>query len=107
MPSPAPMRLGESMLSRKSRASSLSSPRRKTFPARSSRSTAGLRRGRELRTLAPMPDFESELQGELESIRAAGLLRELRRVDSAQGPHIEIAGRTLLNFSSNDYLGFA
>jgi 8-amino-7-oxononanoate synthase len=54
-----------------------------------------------------MPDFESELQRELEGIRDAGLLRELRRVDSAQGPRIEIGGRTLLNFSSNDYLGFA
>src|SRR5829696_5106222 len=54
-----------------------------------------------------MPDFESELKDELESIRAAGLLRELRRVDSAQGPRVEIGGRSLLNFSSNDYLGFA
>ena len=51
--------------------------------------------------------FESELHRRLASIRDAGLLRELRRVDSAQGPHIEIGGRTLLNFSSNDYLGLA
>jgi 8-amino-7-oxononanoate synthase len=54
-----------------------------------------------------MPDFDSELRRELESIRAASLLRELRRVDSAQGPRIEMGARTLLNFSSNDYLGFA
>ena len=54
-----------------------------------------------------MPDFEPELQRELESIRDAGLFRELRRVDSAQGPRIEMGGRTFLNFSSNDYLGFA
>ena len=54
-----------------------------------------------------MPDFNRELQNELESIRTAGLYRELRRVDSAQGPHISIGEREFLNFSSNDYLGFA
>jgi len=43
----------------------------------------------------------------LASIKDAGLPRELRRVDSAQGPRIEIKGRALLNFSSNDYLGLA
>lgn len=51
--------------------------------------------------------FDAELQQRLAAIRDAGLLRELRRVDSPQGPHIEIGGRTLLNFSSNDYLGLA
>ena len=54
-----------------------------------------------------MSRFEDELRRELNDIRAAGLFRELRRVDSAQGPRIEIGGRTLRNFSSNDYLGFA
>jgi 8-amino-7-oxononanoate synthase len=54
-----------------------------------------------------MADFESELQCELESIRAAGLHRELRRVDSAPGVRIVIGGREHLNFSSNDYLGLA
>ncbi len=51
--------------------------------------------------------FESELYRRLASINEAGLLRELRRVDSAQGPRVEIGGRLLLNFSSNDYLGLA
>jgi 8-amino-7-oxononanoate synthase len=51
--------------------------------------------------------FDAELQQRLAAIRDAGLLRELRRVDSPQGPRIEIGGRTLLNFSSNDYLGLA
>jgi 8-amino-7-oxononanoate synthase len=54
-----------------------------------------------------MNSFEDILQRELEDIREQGLLRELRRVDSAQGPMITIAGQRLLNFSSNDYLGLA
>jgi 8-amino-7-oxononanoate synthase len=51
--------------------------------------------------------FDDDLQQRLDAIREQGLYRELRRVDSAQGPRIEIAGRTLINFSSNDYLGLA
>ena len=54
-----------------------------------------------------MSAFDQELKTRLETIRAQGLRRELRRVDSPQGPRIEIGGRTLLNFSSNDYLGLA
>ena len=57
--------------------------------------------------MARVNSFNAELQQGLDAIRADGLLRELRRVDSAQGPHIEIAGHPLLNFSSNDYLGLA
>jgi 8-amino-7-oxononanoate synthase len=52
-------------------------------------------------------DFGSELKHRLDAIRGQKLFRELRRVDSAQGPRIEIGGRTFLNFSSNDYLGLA
>ncbi len=54
-----------------------------------------------------MTSFDEELVRRLDAIRAQGLHRELRRVDSAQGPRIQSAGRTLLNFSSNDYLGLA
>ncbi len=54
-----------------------------------------------------MLSFEIELQNRLTAIREAGLLRELRQVDSPQGTRVEIAGRTFLNFSSNDYLGLA
>ena len=52
-------------------------------------------------------DLDQELSGRLGQIREAGLWRELRRVDSPQGPRIRIAGQELLNFSSNDYLGLA
>ncbi len=44
---------------------------------------------------------------ELDDLRAAGLLRELRRVDSASGPHVSLDGRDVLNLCSNDYLGLA
>lgn len=54
-----------------------------------------------------MSAFDQELKTRLDAIRAQGLLRELRRVDSPQGPRLEIGGRALLNFSSNDYLGLA
>jgi 8-amino-7-oxononanoate synthase len=54
-----------------------------------------------------VPSFDSELRQRLDIIREQGLLRELRRVDSAQGPRIRIGGRELINFSSNDYLGLA
>ena len=54
-----------------------------------------------------MHSFDEELVRRLDALRAQGLHRELRRVDSAQGPHIQIAGRELLNFSSNDYHGLA
>lgn len=47
------------------------------------------------------------LKEELEEIREKGLERSLRRVDSDQGIYLEVEGRKLLNFSSNNYLGLA
>ena len=52
-------------------------------------------------------DFSLELKRRLDAIREQKLFRELRRVDSAQGPRIKIGGKSFLNFSSNDYLGLA
>jgi 8-amino-7-oxononanoate synthase len=54
-----------------------------------------------------MLPFAEELDQRLAALREHSLHRELRRVDSASGPHIKLGGRTFLNFSSNDYLGLA
>jgi len=54
-----------------------------------------------------MNALDEELSSRLKDIREEGLYRELRRIDSAQGPHIEMDGKPFLNFSSNDYLGLA
>jgi len=54
-----------------------------------------------------MSEFENELARRLAELRAAGLYRELRRVESPQGTRISVNGQSLLNFSSNDYLGLA
>jgi 8-amino-7-oxononanoate synthase len=46
-------------------------------------------------------------QEQLQVLRTHSLERKLREIGSAQGPEIEIGGRRLINFSSNDYLGLA
>ncbi len=51
--------------------------------------------------------FDRELKSRLDAIREQGLHRELRCIESPQGTRIQMGGRTLLNFSSNDYLGLA
>jgi 8-amino-7-oxononanoate synthase len=52
-------------------------------------------------------NFDRELTECLDAWHMQGLRRKLRRVDSPPGTRIQIGGRTLLNFSSNDYLGLA
>lgn len=44
---------------------------------------------------------------QLEALRARSLDRHLREITGAQGPEVEIGGRRLMNFSSNDYLSLA
>ena len=44
---------------------------------------------------------------DLSELRSRSLLRKLRTFDSPQQPEIEQAGKSLLNFASNDYLGLA
>ena len=54
-----------------------------------------------------MNAFDEELSSRLMEVRQQGLYRELRRIDSPQGPRIQMGGKSFLNFSSNDYLGLA
>jgi 7-keto-8-aminopelargonate synthetase-like enzyme len=54
-----------------------------------------------------MTTLDQDLAVRLTRLREDGLYRELRRIDSPQSTHVEVAGRRLLNFSSNDYLGLA
>jgi 8-amino-7-oxononanoate synthase len=57
--------------------------------------------------MKPANSLDGELSRRLAALREQGLYRELRRVDSPQSARIQIGGRTLLNFGSNDYLGLA
>lgn len=56
---------------------------------------------------AGVSDLDDELARELGRIEAAGLRRSLRRTDGPAGPWIELEGRRLSSFSSNNYLGLA
>jgi 8-amino-7-oxononanoate synthase len=54
-----------------------------------------------------MEILENEASRRLADIAKQGLTRRLRAIDSPQQPWIELEGRPVLNFSSNDYLGLA
>ena len=47
------------------------------------------------------------LQLELEAIASQGLSKQEFEITSAQGAHIEVVGRTLINMCANNYLGLA
>ncbi|HMJ04759.1 MAG TPA: 8-amino-7-oxononanoate synthase [Chthoniobacterales bacterium] len=46
-------------------------------------------------------------QEQLQVLRAQSLHRKLREIGTAQGPEVQMVGKQLANFSSNDYLGLA
>jgi 8-amino-7-oxononanoate synthase len=50
------------------------------------------------------PDFIRET---LEDLKAHGLYRRLTEIGSAAGPHVEVGGRRVLQFASNNYRGLA
>src|SRR5262245_13736441 len=47
------------------------------------------------------------LQGELADIRSAGLWKDERVIQGPQGARVPVAGREVLNFCANNYLGLA
>jgi 8-amino-7-oxononanoate synthase len=50
------------------------------------------------------PDF---IRDTLDALKAQSLYRQLVVVGSAAGPHIQVGGRRVLQFASNNYLGLA
>ena len=54
-----------------------------------------------------MEGFDSQLKEQLSVLEQQGLHRNLRVVEETHGNKITIAGRELINFSSNDYLGLS
>jgi glycine C-acetyltransferase len=51
--------------------------------------------------------MQERLRSELAEITSAGLLKKERQIDSAQSAKIVAAGRPVLNFCANNYLGLA
>ncbi|MBI5756103.1 MAG: pyridoxal phosphate-dependent aminotransferase family protein [Nitrospirae bacterium] len=54
-----------------------------------------------------MKSIETQMQDELEGLKASHLFRTLKKVDSEQSSRIVIDGRECINLSSNNYLGLA
>jgi glycine C-acetyltransferase len=52
-------------------------------------------------------DARTRLQAELDGIREAGLWKDERLIESAQAARVTVAGREVLNFCANNYLGLA
>lgn len=51
--------------------------------------------------------LEQYLQSNLEYLKDNGLYNEIDVVEGANGPEITVAGKSLINLSSNNYLGLA
>ena len=52
-------------------------------------------------------EFENYLNQRLENLQDEGLYNNIRTLESPQGAWVEINGKEVLNFSSNNYLGLA
>jgi glycine C-acetyltransferase len=49
----------------------------------------------------------TRIAAEVEEIKASGLFKTERIIESAQGPEIRVNGKTVLNFCANNYLGLS
>ncbi|MDG1863901.1 MAG: glycine C-acetyltransferase [Yoonia sp.] len=54
-----------------------------------------------------MTDFLTDISSRLSDIRAEGLWKTEREITSAQGGHITVGGRDMINLCANNYLGLA
>jgi len=59
------------------------------------------------RDAATLPEPLAWIEGDLAALRTAGLERPHRVRSGRQGREVDLDGQTLLNFGSNDYLGYA
>jgi 8-amino-7-oxononanoate synthase len=57
--------------------------------------------------LDPAMGFQTQIREALSELEAAGLLRRPLRISGPQGPEVQIDGRPVLCFCSNNYLGLA
>ncbi|BBP02852.1 8-amino-7-oxononanoate synthase [Sulfuriferula plumbiphila] len=59
--------------------------------------------------IKPSPTFKAleHIRHELAQLKARGLQRSRRLLESPQGAHVRVDGRAVLSFCSNDYLGLA
>ncbi len=53
------------------------------------------------------PDFLSHIRATLQGIEAEGLTKRERPISGAQGAHVRVGGRDMLNLCANNYLGLA
>ena len=54
-----------------------------------------------------MSRFLDDIQGRLTDIRAEGLWKVEREISGAQGAHVTVAGKQMINLCANNYLGLA
>src|SRR5262249_10834582 len=55
----------------------------------------------------PRPSLPDRIAARHDERLKASLVRKLRAVEAVEGAYVQIAGKRLMNFASNDYLGLA